>query len=1409
MVGRAYSSFDIDHAMRWRFQWRRWRQIRSDVDASRLARKFLSIKTMSAIGPLRHGSRQLSAIRYHYNHSGPFPHVVGGFQSASKRVREVGLSVTGDLTSVAPVLMPTALMHAVLALLWLGVGGNERCQRDEDCVKNGRCLDVPAVKGHDKGEHVKACFCPKACAPAVPVECIRSRQCVVASSPDTYGNQCDKHTKLCLCRAPKDRKHVCSKRNLKITFLNVTRSSVYLGEPFNVTCCVNMEPESVLLRWFHNGSEKRSDYTPDEFQLCWKLNVSAARFHDSGTYVCSVSTDVHPAPVNASVVVQVRANAYLTLKAVVINSTALKVDWTSNPVAESIKLRVESLDGAVVFDGKLAGKDRPHVITNIKPSSEYSISAQTIVGDGKRPIYRKVIVQTFGEAETAPPGPPRDLSLRIIDQVSRTKCRVAWGPPIPSGGSVHYYMVGRPEVEPLCWCEKSLNGFRWISMGSFGVKWCMASEPVASCIDQNRRTVEICTTNVTFCEFEGLLSNRNYSATVVAVGAFGKSSPTYASSQCLTSFGPPTNIETPVAKKGLDDKTITVEFQSVPDDINGPITCYFLAIIPCTLNVNFSQLPPPAYMNFDVYERAMQSNLHVIFQPIFAYIAEAYYELPRRTIIGDSQQVISSDSRTLDFLGRFLPQDGELERGYKYIGFLIARVDPDRTVYNLSNSRPDILPSWLQPTYSFSGYFKPVYLGDAKVTMVDHQRKNYYETVYLLAVGLSVLIVIAVFGSIGCFYYSHIKGWLKTILCVETNFVSDRNSFTDLQRVTKCRDFQPTSADDLPAEYLLRHRDSNFLFTVEFESLPHYNFDTVASDLPENASKNRYNDIKAFDVTRVKLKPSSKEGMEQCGDYINANYIQGYKGSKLFIAAQGPTLDTVNDFWRLIWEQDVRVVVMVTNLQEKYRTMCIKYWPEHATSTYGKIEVKPVDWSFFCDYVIRSFSIRCLADQPDKSNVENEQDTLLKTESRTVLQYHYTGWYDYRAPEGSFGFLRFMKQFKKLEIARDIPVLVHCSAGVGRTGTFIAVDSLMDQMAEEGCVDVFGFVSNLRRQRNFMVQSLDQYVFIYKALAEWHMFGDTDVDAERIEEHVRELRRQPVDDPTALTEMEKEFNKLLLTLEDQPSSEFAHKEFNEAKSRYRSVVPYDRNRVILAPLFGHEDATYINASFVRGYFCRYILTQDPMKNTIWDFWRMIVEQNVSCIVMLTEESSLEPGERVSAYRYWPAELNHGVSFGDKPILTVQKVHEEHMPNYIFRKFNVSNSKENELRKVGMFSFKDWSSDVAVPDVGESDGGKRLTTTVPSLPNSTASLFDLVGKVSQRQLDYVESGPIVIHCRDGSERSGLYCAISSLLDRLRREGKVDVFKTVKTLQVQRSHIVSSLAQYDFCYQCVLDYLQSFG
>ncbi|KRY72214.1 Receptor-type tyrosine-protein phosphatase alpha, partial [Trichinella pseudospiralis] len=1285
----------------------------------------------------------------------------------------------------------------------------EMCEKTEDCVIDGQCL-LPHDKADANG--TRFCFCSKSCISSVPVECSRHKQCVVDLVESTHQNFCDKEKRLCLCRARKDNEHACLKKNLKIIYLNTTRSSVYLGESFKITCCVNIEPRSVRFRWLHNDTEIPSTLYPDLFQLCWTLNVTNARFADAGYYTCSVKTDAHgSAWLNASVDIQVRGsrffafvremdgqhlamtksmvdrpnvtesrydnstNFFLMLNATGLNEATIMLDWVANPASSAIKFRVEALDGEeFAIEDVISADSKPHIISGLKPASHYSVSAETVPGRGRRPVYDKVVVQTLDKGIQAFPSPPQQVNMRMKDEIIRTKCELSWMAPLVSNGPILYYMVDVYGVIR----RKSISQVN---------KMQKHRPKSVNCQNLNRIPPK---DSFMQCEFEGLLPNHNYSARVVAVNALGESPPSMVNSKCLTSYGPPPHIETPIAEKRFDDKTIRILFSSIPDDIYGPITCYFLAIVPCTRNYNMSQLPHPVYMNFDVYERAMQSNLHIMFQPIFAYISEAFYSLPRETIIGDGRQTVGDVSSTLDFLGRFPAQDGELQRGYKYTGFLIVRVDPDNVVYNLtSNGKRELLQNWLQPTYGFSNYFKPVFLGESDVLITEDHSRGYQETIYLLAVGFSVVSVLVVFGTVLCFYYSHIRGWLKTLLCVETNFVPDRNSFADLQRVAKRRDFQPTAVEDLPNEYLLRHRDSNFLFTVEFESLPNYNFDTTASDKLENAPKNRYNDIKAFDITRVKLE---RVDDDSTSDYINANYVQGYKGRKLFIAAQGPTLDTVNDFWRLVWEQNVNVIVMVTNLQERYR---------HSPSVYGRIEVKPLDCTFYADYVIRNFTIRYCrtADVSNSSSSESESNTLLNSDCRSIVQYHFTGWQDYRAPEGSYGFLRFMKQFKRIDCTSECPVLVHCSAGVGRTGTFVAVDSMMDQMVEEGRVDVFGFVSNLRRQRNFMVQSLDQYVFIYKALAEWYMFGDTDVDAERVEEYVIELRQTLNNDSTGL---EKQYNLLFRSLEDTLTCNYAKKSFNEQKNRFKTVVAYDRNRVILAPLLGHEDATYINASLVRGYFYSYILTQDPLSNTRWDFWRMILEHGVASIVMLTGEEFLDQDEM-----YWPSELNGGsICFGDKPAITVQLLCEEESAHYSQRKFKITSTKEKELHEVVQFCFHDWANGSS--RIGQF-GERKSYMHPPSIPASTASLFDLVGKVSQRQNLLQDAGPIVVHCRDGAERSGLYCAVSLLLERLRGEGKVDVFQTVKSLQAQRAHIIPNVAQYEFCYQCVLDYLRSFS
>ena len=147
----------------------------------------------------------------------------------------------------------------------------------------------------------------------------------------------------------------------------------------------------------------------------------------------------------------------------------------------------------------------------------------------------------------------------------------------------------------------------------------------------------------------------------------------------------------------------------------------------------------------------------------------------------------------------------------------------------------------------------------------------------------------------------------------------------DLERTLMQSTFGAIPVEDLPSEFVLRHQDSKFLFVQEYEALPHFPMNTVASSKKENAVKNRYNDIRAFDETRVKLKQIRGD---EHSDYINANFIKSWKEKKLFIAAQAPVEATIDDFWRMIWEQESLLVVMVANLTEKGREQCVKYWPD-------------------------------------------------------------------------------------------------------------------------------------------------------------------------------------------------------------------------------------------------------------------------------------------------------------------------------------------------------------------------------------------------------------------------------------------------------------------------------------------------
>lgn len=251
----------------------------------------------------------------------------------------------------------------------------------------------------------------------------------------------------------------------------------------------------------------------------------------------------------------------------------------------------------------------------------------------------------------------------------------------------------------------------------------------------------------------------------------------------------------------------------------------------------------------------------------------------------------------------------------------------------------------------------------------------------------------------------------------------------------KPTDIGPIHRDDLTQAYIQRHKDTDYGFLREYEMLPNRFNDrtTKNSDAKENSVKNRYPDIKAYDQTRVRLSERTSNGMTAGSDYINANFVLGYKERKKFICAQGPMDSTVNDFWRMIWEQHLEIIVMLTNLEEYNKAKCAKYWPEQVNDTtkFGEITVKFVNEQRFTDYLVRelkitrSHSLHNSVNSNGNGGVATGSISGDEEEERHITQYHYLAWKDFQAPE--LGVIRFIRQINDVYSVQRGPILVHCS----------------------------------------------------------------------------------------------------------------------------------------------------------------------------------------------------------------------------------------------------------------------------------------------------------------------------------------------------------------------------------------------
>nr|XP_022304853.1 multiple epidermal growth factor-like domains protein 10 isoform X7 [Crassostrea virginica] len=491
-------------------------------------------------------------------------------------------------------------------------------------------------------------------------------------------------------------------------------------------------------------------------------------------------------------------------------------------------------------------------------------------------------------------------------------------------------------------------------------------------------------------------------------------------------------------------------------------------------------------------------------------------------------------------------------------------------------------------------------------------------------------------------------------------------------------------------------------FRKEYAALPSGETRTCeAGKKPENIPKNRFKTTFPYDHSRVILKTTS----EEASDYINANYINGTNRSKEYIAAQGPRQNTLNDFWKMIWQEEVSSIVMLTNLKEGDKIKCTQYWPnKNEPSTFGPMSIKMIEEKKYAAFIERKLSLNNKA--------------LNKT--RMLTQYHYISWPDHGTPE-PMSLLDFHYHVTSTANQNKVPTVVHCSAGVGRTGTYIALDALYQEGKKTGKVNVAEFVRKMRENRMTMVQTYEQYITIFLALNE---IFKAPIQRYSGADFCTKTEKALRDSPANQNPLRKDFQLLLKVRPVYMEADYKVAKQMSAGRQTDKILPLDKYSLHLSSAVPKR-GNYINAINVPSFTeaTRFIVTRYPSPEDAVDFLRLLNDHESDTVICL------DPVHEVESIQSW------------LPLLSSSTVV---APFTIHCQSNSRNGVSGHVIDILQDKQEDEAHSVLV--IGPS---KRINPC--RNPRNTSELLQLVSNVLSLETDT----PITVVSSDGGSLCGLF------------------------------------------------------